>query len=84
MQITIGKYDPASRSVPVTFVGEGPAGDVTHSRRVNAVLTAAGKYDRKATAARVEEVARGVAAKIAAGVITNPPADSDDDADVPW
>jgi hypothetical protein len=82
MQISIGKYDLASRSVPVTFTGEGPAGDVTHSRRVNAVLTAAGRYDRKATAARVEEVARGVAAKIAAGVITNPP--DNEDEDIPW
>lgn len=68
MKITIGAFDAVSGTVTATFV----EGDVTHSRTVNAVLTD-GKYDRKATAARVDEVGKGVAVKIAAGVITNPP-----------
>lgn len=68
MKITISPFDAATNSVTATFI----AGDVTHTRQVNAVLTD-GKYDRKATAARVDEVGKGVAVKIAAGVITNPP-----------
>lgn len=51
--------------VAVTFT----AGKVTHKRQVNAVFDAAGKYDKAATAARVDQVGAGVLAKIAAGAI---------------
>lgn len=67
----IGRFDPATRTVPVTFT----SGDIVHERDVNAVIDASGKYDRKATSARVEDVARGVAEKISIGVITAPPID---------
>lgn len=70
MKIKIGAYDAATRSVPVTFEHDG----VTHQRNVNACIKADGSYDRKATTARVDEVASGVEHKIALGVITNPPA----------
>ena len=76
MDYTIGKLDAATGTVPVTYI----AGDIVHQRTVNACITAAGKHDRKATIARVEEVARGVAAKIAAGVITAPVAPADPEA----
>jgi hypothetical protein len=69
MKVSIGKFDAAARTVPVTFEHDG----VTHKRDVNACLTGAGGYDKKATAERVEEVAKGVAHKIKLGVITNPP-----------
>lgn len=65
MKITIGAYDDKTRTVPVTFV----EGNVKHSRSVNAVLGDDGAYDEAATAARVDDVGRGVSAKIAAGVI---------------
>lgn len=70
MEYLIGKYDPATRSVPVTFEHNG----VKHSRSVNACTTQDGAYDKKATAARVVEVATGVQSKIEIGVITNSPA----------
>lgn len=69
----IGRFDSATRRVAVTFT----AGDIVHNRHVNAVTDANGKYDRKATAARVEEVARGVAQKISLGVIVAPPVEED-------
>jgi hypothetical protein len=69
MQITIGKFDRSSSSVPVTFEHKG----VRHERSVNACLTDKGRYDEEATAARVDDVAAGVAHKIELGVITNPP-----------
>lgn len=69
MDYQIGAYDSSARSVPVTF----SHASVTHSRSVNAVLDAEGAYDAEATAARVADVARGVAYKIEAGIITNPP-----------
>lgn len=68
MKTAIGKYDPATRSVPVVFRHEG----VEHSRAVNACHDDAGAYDAKATRERVAQVALGVAAKIAAGVIGIP------------
>ncbi len=43
----IGRFDPATRRVAVSFT----AGDIVHNRHVNAVTNASGKYDRKATAA---------------------------------
>lgn len=66
----IGAFNAGKRTVPVTFTG----GDVVHKRDVNAVLDDKGKYDVAGTKLRVAEVARGVAAKIAAGVINNEPA----------
>jgi len=73
MTIKIGTYDSTSRTVPVTFT----AGDLVHKRAVNAVLKENGSYDRAATKERVDEVALGVAHKIALGVITNPPPEPD-------
>lgn len=64
----IGAFNADNRSVRVTFT----SGEVVHKRDVNAVLKADGSYDKAATKARVEEVAMGVAHKIAAGVITVP------------
>lgn len=69
MKITIGKFDKATRTVPVTFVHAG----VTHARSVNASLDAAGAYDREATARRVADVAAGVEHKIAVGAVANLP-----------
>ena len=65
MDITIGKFDAATKTVPVVFV----ECEVTHRRAVNAVIKDGG-YDKAATRARVEEVAAGVAHKIAIGVIS--------------
>lgn len=65
MQTEIGAYDTAARTVPVTFTD----GAVVYTRDVNACLTEAGLYDADATAARVAEVALGVAVKIGLGVI---------------
>ncbi|RJF92988.1 hypothetical protein [Sphingomonas cavernae] len=69
MKTRMSAYDPETRSVTVTFSD----GTISHKRTVNACLDAEGYFDRKATAERVQEVARGVAVKIAAGVVTNPP-----------
>ncbi len=74
MQTTIGEFDSSTRTVPVTFV----EGGVVHQRDVNAALTEAGGYDKKATEARVADVARGVEQKIALGVIVNAPDDTAD------
>lgn len=67
--VSIGTYNTATKRVPVTF----SLGSVIHTRDVNAVLKDGGTYDRTATKDRVDQVALGVAVKIAAGVITNPP-----------
>lgn len=64
----IGAFDSTKRSVPVTFT----SGDIIHKRDVNAVTKDDGAYDKTATKARVEEVAKGVAAKIDLGVIAVP------------
>ena len=64
----IGKYDPETRSVPVTFT----SGEIIHTRTLNAVLKEDGSYDCAATKIRVAEVAQGVAHKIDAGVIAMP------------
>lgn len=69
LETVIGDYDPATRVVEVTFT----QGAIVHKRAVNACLNEAGEYDAGATATRVEEVARGVAHKIALGVITAAP-----------
>lgn len=67
MRFRIGKFDADTHMVPVTFRD----GDIVHRREVNAVLTDDGGYDRAATRARVQEVANGVANKIALGLITS-------------
>ena len=67
MKTTIGKYDPATRSVPVVFDPDG----IAHARNVNACHLGDGSYDRKGTVARVAEVALGVAVKANLGVIGN-------------
>lgn len=69
MNITIGEHDAASRTVTATFA----SGDVVHQRSVNACYDKSGGYDPTATAARVDEVGRGVAVKIGLGVIANDP-----------
>ncbi|MDH4743151.1 hypothetical protein OMP43_03865 [Sphingomonas sp. CBMAI 2297] len=69
MEIKVNGYSADTRTVSVTYDHAG----VTHTRDVNACHDEAGAYDQVATAARVEEVGAGVAAKIAAGAITNPP-----------
>lgn len=73
MKTSIGTFDKVTSSVPVTFTHN----DIAHNRSVNAVLTDKGAYDRIATKDRVDQVALGVAVKIEAGVITNPPTPAD-------
>ena len=68
MKFTIGKMDPDTRQVPVTF----KQGDFEHKRHVNAVLKPDGSYDAAATKVRVGEVAQGVAHKMGLGVLSNP------------
>lgn len=68
MKITIGRFDRATGSVPVTDKQDGKR----HSRDVNAVIGADGKHDRAATVTRVNEVAAGVANKFAAGLLGDP------------
>lgn len=65
MKVTIGRFDAASSTVPVTFEDGGK----THTRNVNAVIGEDGKHDRAATVARVDEVAAGVAHKFALGLL---------------
>ncbi|NLR72869.1 hypothetical protein HGI47_18495 [Novosphingobium sp. ERN07] len=67
MKFTIGRFDAATKTVPVTFEADGKM----HTRDVNAVLTESGKHDRAATEARVNEVAAGVAHKFALGLLGN-------------
>ena len=69
MKIEIGAYDAERRTVAATFADQG----ITHRRDVNACHAPDGSYDAAATAARIESVAAGVAVKIAAGAIVNPP-----------
>ncbi len=70
MKIEIGKFDRATGTVPVTFEQDGKR----HKRDVNAVIRADGRHDRKATAARVDQVAAGVAHKFALGLLGDPAA----------
>ena len=63
----IKKYTEGTQ-VSVTFTDEDTG--IVHERTVNAVFTE-GEYDKAGTIARVEEVARGVSQKIAAGVIVD-------------
>lgn len=55
-----------TRSISVTFTD----GTITHQREVNVCFDADGNYDADATNVRLGEVAMGVEAKIAAGLIT--------------
>ena len=72
MKTTIGKFDPKTRTVPVTFTHAA----VRPKRAVNACLDDQGAYDAEATRARVADVAQGVAHKIEIGVIgAEPPAE---------
>lgn len=80
MQVTIGKYDSATKTVPVTFEHAG----VVHQRAVNACLTMGGKYDAKATAERVAAVALGVEHKIKTGAILAAPLPDTDFPAPPW
>jgi hypothetical protein len=68
MKTTIGKFDPATGTVNVTF----RHGNVTHRRPVNACTLPDGSYDAVGTRARVAEVAQGVEKKIDQGLITMP------------
>jgi hypothetical protein len=65
MKFTIGAFDSATRTVPVTFKHN----DVIHRRSVNAVTDEAGMYDRVATRELVAQVGVGVEEKIRIGVI---------------
>lgn len=65
MKYRIGKYNPETRTVQVTFTHDG----IKHCRPVNVCLTTGGEYDRAATIVRIKEVGRGVEAKIAGGMI---------------
>lgn len=67
MNITIGKFDRTTRTVPVTFEQDGKV----HTRTVNAVIGPDGKHDRAATIARVDQVASGVAHKFALGLLSD-------------
>ncbi len=73
MKITIGAYDPATRTVAAKF----EQGDIVHDRTVNACHGADGGYDEAQTKARVDEVARGVAVKMGLGIIANAPEPED-------
>ena len=73
MKTTINSTDAGTGKASVTFEHAG----VTHTRDVNICLNAKGKYDAAATEARIADVARGVEVKIAAGAITNLPAEPD-------
>jgi hypothetical protein len=79
MNITNNGFNADNRTVSATFSHEG----VTHTRDVNACLDEVGGYDEEATAARLEEVGAGVAAKIGAGAVTNPPAIEEEPAGEP-
>jgi|TARA_B110000908_G_C10212153_1_gene430805 lipopolysaccharide export system protein LptC len=57
-------------AVQVTFTSDSPA--IVYQRDVNAVFDENGIYDFDLTAQRVNEVALGVAEKIALGVIVAP------------
>lgn len=65
MKITVGRFDAATGTVPVTF----EQGGKSHSRSVNAVIGEDGKHDRAATLERVDEVAAGVTNKFALGLL---------------
>lgn len=63
---SVGQVNNSTGTVSVTF----SSGEITHTRDINIVRNQAGKYDPAATALRINEVARGVAAKIEARALT--------------
>lgn len=65
MKTTIGKFDPETRTVAVTFT----EGAIKTTRQVNAAVTEDGSYDRAATLVIVAQQAAGVAEKIRLGII---------------
>lgn len=65
MKTSVGKFDPESRTVAVTFTHN----KVRHRRLINAALDAEGNYDRKATRELIDAQARGVEYKIERGII---------------
>lgn len=67
MTITPGAYDADNGTIEVTF----EKGDFKHTRKINAVKDGTGTYDEAGTAARIDEVAAGVAVKMGLGVIRN-------------
>ena len=68
---TVTDTDGEESQVPTTAVSVTfTNGTVSHQREVNACFDADGNYDADATNVRIGEVAMGVEAKIAAGVIT--------------
>lgn len=69
MKITVGRFDAATGTVPVTFEQATETGTKRHARSVNAVIGEDGRHDRAATLARVNEVAEGVANKFALGLL---------------
>jgi len=75
----IGAFSTDTKTVPETFT----AGEIIHTRDVNAVLKSSGAYDKPATATRVAEVANGVAAKIGLGVIKMAPPVAEPEAEAP-
>jgi len=76
MKIIIGEYDPDTRQVSARF----EQGAIVHTRTVNACHDATGGYDATATEARVADVGRGVAQKIAVGAILPTPDETADPA----
>ena len=68
MTHTLGKFHRPSGTVPLTITHNG----VAITRSVNAVLDDQGNHDRDATRERAAAVARGMAYKIARGLITAP------------
>jgi hypothetical protein len=72
INITIGKFDRATGTVPVVFEQARETGIKRHARDVNAVIGADGRHDRAATVARVNDVAAGVANKFALGLLGAP------------
>lgn len=79
MKFNIGKHDPKTGTVPVAFEHAG----VSHEREVNACYDADGKFDARATQARVQQVANGVEHKIKLGVLKNAPAPEETKTDAP-
>ena len=66
---TINETITGIRDIEVTFTQDDP--EVTHTRMVNVCFEADGTtYDSDATDERIAQVAAGVAAKIAVGVIS--------------
>lgn len=66
MRVSVGKFDPETRTVAVTF----KEGSIVHRRSVNAVLDDKGEYDQKATKLIIDQQEAGVAEKIRLGVIS--------------